>query len=921
MPLPKRTLAEHLDPKAGPKRILALDGGGVRGALTLEYLAKIEDILGRRYDDADLRLCDYFDLIGGTSTGAIIAAGLALGWRVDRLRKLYDELAGEVFEKPLLRMGLFLPKFGSQRLKELLEREFRDPSGHDRTFGSGDIRTGLMIMLKRMDTGSPWPLHNNPAGKYYAPKRGGSHVANSEYLLRAVVRASTAAPHYFDPEELDVANVAGKVDRGVFIDGGVSPANNPALQLLMLASLKGYRLGWELGEENILICSVGTGSEIVKIQPGGILSRLSGELALVQALTALQGLMGDCDALNQTMLQWMSNSPTARKIDSEIGDLSGDLLGGRKLLSYLRYNVMLDRDWLAEHIDYDLPYEQVAGLNAMDKPGNVPLLRKVGAKAASKQCRPTTSRRASISSGPPPGRAPRRPSAEPGRVSDKRLILGQMARERDAGHPVAAVDGVRSAGSGPLDPHVVVVDLDGSLIRTDLLVEGLTAHLGQNPLRLPGALALLRRGKAHLKRAMADRHGVQADRLPYNDELIEELQRRKQQGAFLVLATAADSELAQAVAEELGLFDAVVATSDGVNRRGALKLEAVRGVIGEQRFLFVGDDVEDRALFDAADAVILVDPPEALRRDLDAAGKLRRVIRTGKNSFGAMLRLLRPHQWTKNLLILAPAVAGHRLFDWATLQALLLAIVAFSLAASTIYILNDALDVRADRAHPVKRRRPLASGAVRLPRAAMLGLALATASLLVAAMVGTDFLALLLVYAAVSTAYSMWLKSLLVVDLFTLVSLYILRLAAGHLAGGIAYSFWFMMFFFLMLMGLALLKRYSETKMLDSRGLSCVEGRAYLAADTPILAAAGASSMMASVVIMALYLQSEAVKELYSSPLRLTPLCAVVLFVALRLWLLASRSELEKDPILHLASDPYTYALGAIAFAFVYLAS
>ncbi|MBI1356674.1 MAG: UbiA family prenyltransferase [Acidobacteria bacterium] len=508
-----------------------------------------------------------------------------------------------------------------------------------------------------------------------------------------------------------------------------------------------------------------------------------------------------------------------------------------------------------------------------------------------------------------------------------------MAREREAGHPVAAVGEARPAGESPLeppgaavppnplDPRVAVVDLDGTLIQTDLLVEGLTAHLGQNVLRLPAAIALLQRGKAHLKRAMAERHGVQADRLPYNQELIEDLQQRKNRGDFLVLATAADSELAQAVADELGLFDAVVASSDGINRRGARKLEAVRAVIGDQPFLFVGDDKEDRALFDAADAAILVDPPESLRRDLEASGKLRRVIRTGKNSAKSTLKLLRPHQWTKNLLILAPAVAGHKLFDWATLEALLLAIVAFSLAASAVYICNDALDVRADRAHPVKRRRPLASGAVRLPRAAAVAFALALGAVLTAALVGPDFLALLLLYATVSTAYSMWLKSLLVVDLFTLVSLYILRLAAGHLAGHIAYSFWFMMFFFLMLMGLALLKRYSETKMLETRGLTSVEGRAYLAADTPILAAVGASSMMASVVILSLYLQSEAVKDLYSHPLRLAPLAAVVMFVALRLWLLASRSELEKDPILHLASDPYTYVLGAVSFAFVYLAS
>jgi len=470
------------------------------------------------------------------------------------------------------------------------------------------------------------------------------------------------------------------------------------------------------------------------------------------------------------------------------------------------------------------------------------------------------------------------------------------------------------------DPTCIVVDLDGTLIQADLLAEGLVAHIKGSLLHLFGAIGLLRGGKARLKQAMAELYGVRPDRLPYNEELLRYLRRRKQQGSFLVLATAADSRIARAVADEIGLFDEVIASSGGVNRRGAEKLKAIRRVIGEKSFMFIGDDWEDSVVFDAAETAILVDPPRALLRKLKASGKLREMILTGKNSPAEMVRLLRPHQWAKNLLILAPAVAGQRLLDGPTMRAELLAIVAFSLAASTTYILNDALDVAVDRSHPVKRRRPLASGTVGFRRAAVVAAILAAGSLLTAAVLGREFVLLLLAYLGVSTAYSLYLKAVLVVDLFALVSLYMLRLVAGHVAGHIAYSFWFMMFFFLMLTGLALLKRYSEVKMLDARGVPSVEGRAYRVCDAPTLGTFGAATMVAGVVMFALYSQSDTVKEFYSNPLRLAPLCAVVIFSVLRMWLRAERSELEKDPILELASDPYTYVLGAISCFILYWA-
>jgi hypothetical protein len=367
-----RTRDEHLfDP--GPKRILTLDGGGIRGALTLGYLKRIEDLLRARVNnDPDFTLADYFDLIAGTSTGSIIATGLALGFSVEKLQILYQSLSEEVFKKPLWRFGLFAAKFPQEPLIEALTRQFGNT-----TLGSDDVKTGLLIITKRLDTGSPWLLHNNPRGKYFAPT-GGTGVPNRDYRLSEIVRASTAAPHYFEPEALQVAqNVTG-----AFVDGGVSPYNNPALPALMLAGLKGFGLNWQFGPDNLLLASAGTGSQEVRFNPQDLLKMPAVQLAGQSILS----IMSDSDWLTQTLLQWVSRSPTPWKIDSEIGTLQDDVLGhGNPMLHYLRYNLMFDSDWLKQHLNLMIDPEEVVSLYAMDQPKNVKALSNLGITAGLSQ--------------------------------------------------------------------------------------------------------------------------------------------------------------------------------------------------------------------------------------------------------------------------------------------------------------------------------------------------------------------------------------------------------------------------------------------------------------------------------------------------------------------------------------------------------
>ncbi|MBV9339990.1 MAG: patatin-like phospholipase family protein, partial [Acidobacteria bacterium] len=339
-----RTVTEHLF-GTGPKRILALDGGGIRGLLSLAYLKRVEELLQQRHGK-ELRLCDYFDLVGGTSTGAIIAAGLALGFSVEKLQQLYQELTSDIFQKSFWRIGLIGSKFPTQPLTRALEATFGDI-----TLGGQELRTGLVVVTKRLDTGSPWVIHNNPRGIFFDPRAGDTPViANHKFLLRQVLRASTAAPHYFEPERLAV----GPGIEGVFVDGGISPHNNPALQLLMVASLKGFGLQWPLGPDKLLLLSVGTGSREVRFSA----EQVMGMSAAMLCVRALASLHTDCNWLMETLLQWMSESPTRWEIDQEIGDLAGDSLCRQRLFSYLRYNVKLDSGWLRKNLNVEIAEEQ-----------------------------------------------------------------------------------------------------------------------------------------------------------------------------------------------------------------------------------------------------------------------------------------------------------------------------------------------------------------------------------------------------------------------------------------------------------------------------------------------------------------------------------------------------------------------------------
>ena len=357
------TLLERLERK-GAKRILALDGGGIRGALTLGFLEKIETLLRERHSDPDLKLCDYFDLIGGTSTGSIIASGLAIGMSASDIKQMYLELGGKVFGKKRLRRWVAF--FDILPLQRELEAVFGDI-----TLGDERIKTGLCIFAKRADTGSLWVLKNHPKGKFF------EH--NHDILLRNAIRASAAAPSFFVPERITVE----KGQEGAFVDGGVSMANNPSLQLFLQATLQGYPFHWEVGEDKLLIVSVGTGIWQRKDDVDVVInSRLWNWASQVPSM-----LMEDANWQNQLILQAFSKTQTPWLIDSEIDTLAEDLISPEPLLSYLRYDAWLEKDKL-EELGLGKHSEKLASIRGMSNAENRFSLAEIGEKAAQRDVKP-----------------------------------------------------------------------------------------------------------------------------------------------------------------------------------------------------------------------------------------------------------------------------------------------------------------------------------------------------------------------------------------------------------------------------------------------------------------------------------------------------------------------------------------------------
>lgn len=336
--------------RPGPKRMLALDGGGTRGIITLAFLERIEATLQARLGRGDdFVLADYFDMIGGTSVGSILATMLALGWRVERIEKTFTGWAPEIFKRRTSINDRYDARLLSAKITAVVGRE---------TMASDKLKTGLCIVAKRADTNSPWVMTNNPAGRYFYGS--GETIGNGEYLLHDVIRASTAAPTLFSPKKIDISawreSGKRKAKTGYFMDGALSPHNNPSLQMFLLASMKAHNLGgapvaalkdnrangraWELGEEKLQIISIGTGTYAIAVESAWYRARV------FEAVGALTSMIHDSEQMAVALLQLMSRPRMSWTIDGEVGDLAAELIGPDPALSFQRYDMPLEAKWL-----------------------------------------------------------------------------------------------------------------------------------------------------------------------------------------------------------------------------------------------------------------------------------------------------------------------------------------------------------------------------------------------------------------------------------------------------------------------------------------------------------------------------------------------------------------------------------------------
>jgi 4-hydroxybenzoate polyprenyltransferase/phosphoserine phosphatase len=458
----------------------------------------------------------------------------------------------------------------------------------------------------------------------------------------------------------------------------------------------------------------------------------------------------------------------------------------------------------------------------------------------------------------------------------------------------------------------LVVDLDGTLLRTDLLLESALRLIKQTPwLALLMPLWLLR-GRAYLKHKIFQRVQIDVSVLPSHEELLAWLRDEKAHGRHLVLATASDYHQARSVVEPFRLFDTVLGSDGQRNLKGRKKLQTIVEVCGK-KFDYVGNSSSDLAIWRGCRHAILVNTSRRVERSARRAGNVVRVFPRSLTHFREALRSMRFYQWVKNLLLFVSAITSHTIFDVSVAGNATLAFLSFGFAASAGYILNDLLDLEEDRRHPTKKQRPFASGRASIGSGIPLAITSLSASAVIAAWLPRAFVSSLIAYLILTSLYSLFLKRLLVVDVLTLALLYTLRVVAGSAATGIVLSPWLLSFAFFLFLSLAFSKRAADLIQHQQDNRKAVPGRGYVTTDLDAVCIAGMCSGFLSSLVLALYINSESVQLLYRQPIFLWGLQPILLYYISRLWVICRRGELIQDPIQYTVREPSTYGAAFLA--------
>lgn len=446
------------------------------------------------------------------------------------------------------------------------------------------------------------------------------------------------------------------------------------------------------------------------------------------------------------------------------------------------------------------------------------------------------------------------------------------------------------------------VDLDGTLLKSDLLLEGVLGLFKSNLRALLSLPLWLARGRAALKAEVAARTATNPELCPVHEGFLEWLSAQRRAGRRLVLCTAASRADAERVASRFGLFDDIMSSDESTNLAGKAKAARLVREFGERGFDYAGNETRDLQIFAHARNAIVVAPSWLLSRRIKHLARVEQVFPGPTHRLRAWLRAARLHQWLKNLLIFAPVVAAQKQLDWQVWSSVAVAFLAFSLCASATYIVNDLLDLEADRAHPRKRFRPFAMCDLPISHGLVAALALGLLGFGIGAFLPPLFLATLALYVAGTLWYSTVLKRLPMVDALALAGLYTLRILAGSAATHILPSFWLLAFSMFLFLSLATAKRYTELRSLQEKGGKQAAGRGYTIDDLPLVLACGVSAGYISVLVLALYVYSAA-GVLYSRAALLWLICPLLLYWISRIWLKTHRGQLHDDPIVFAVTD------------------
>ena len=455
------------------------------------------------------------------------------------------------------------------------------------------------------------------------------------------------------------------------------------------------------------------------------------------------------------------------------------------------------------------------------------------------------------------------------------------------------------------------MDLDGTLLRSDMLFESFWSAVGQDWKNVFKAIPTIFSGRAALKKYLAENSKIDVSVLPFDLKLIKFIESWRENGGKTALVTASNAKIAAEIASHLNIFDEVHGSDGTTNLKGATKANFLTTKFGEEKFAYAGDSPTDLAVWEKSSKAITVNASQNLRKQVEGIGKPFEHLTTVESKIRPYLKALRPYQWLKNLLVFVPILTSHNINTDSFLSSVT-AFVAFSLVASSVYVLNDLLDLESDRIHPRKRNRPFASGSVPISHGSMMALGPIILGLIIATQLGWKFLLVMLCYTLITTTYSLYFKRLVVFDVCLLALLYTTRILAGGIATDIILSVWLLAFSIFFFFSLAAVKRQAELVDLAKRKHLSATGRGYHVDDLPIISMIAIGSGYVSVLVLALYINSPEVLKVYNSPTVLWGICCILLYWVTNIAVVTHRGTMHDDPIIFAIKDRVSQICGIL---------